>query len=138
MKRDKIDSIFSLLIRERSEWNCEYSGLYFPEPDRISLHCAHIIGRKYLQTRHHPDNAIALAAKHHAYFTDHPADFGAWITKYMGEGRLQLMREKAHSNVKWTKADKEDLYQHLKKEYAIMIQKRKDGVRGRIDFEAFN
>jgi hypothetical protein len=44
-----------------------------------------------------------------------------------------------HNQIKkYTKADLEELYQHLKKEFEMMDRKRRDGDESYIDFTAFD
>ena len=138
VKRSKYDDIFSKCIRERNNYTCEKCGIYTPEGKaRLACHCAHIHGRASNATRWDADNAVCLCAACHREFTHHPTDFYRWLKDYLGEGYLQILSEKAHSVKKWTKADKEAMYQHYKNEHKLMLQRRKEGVQGRITFLNF-
>ena len=134
VKRDKYDRIFSKLVRERVDWTCEHCGKYVPEGERQAFHCAHIHGRKSRATRWDANNALGLCASCHYHFTDHPDDFSRWCRKYLGDGYMDMLSEKAHSIRKWTKAEKEEMYQHYKNEYEEMMKQRRMGVTGRITF----
>ena len=134
IKRTKYDAVFSDLVRERVNYTCEHSGIYIPEGERQACHCAHIHGRKNQSTRYDPDNAVCLSAKSHYYFTDHPTEFTYWLEEYLGEGHLDLLREKARQIKKWYKGEKDEMYKHYKAELKEMRRKRADGDTGRIDF----
>ena len=62
-------------------------------------------------------------------------EFTRWAELHLGDGRLQLLREKAHGVCKLTKSDLEDIHKHLKSELARMRELRAQGVTGRIEFE---
>ncbi len=74
----KADRLFSLIVRARGA--CQACG------KTTNLQCAHIISRRYSQTRCVEDNAFCLCAGCHMRFTDHPVEFGdfvrAWGTPY--------------------------------------------------------
>lgn len=135
MKRDKIDDTFSKLVRERAEWTCECCGKEYPEGQRQGLHCSHFYSRRHKATRWSPMNAAAHCFSCHQKLGGNPVEFSAWIEKHIGSGALEILRERAHSICKLTKADKEDIYKHLKSEYKRMMALRADGVVGRIEFE---
>ena len=86
MKRDKRDAVFSLLIRERSNWTCERCGCYVPEGERQRLHCSHIVSRKYRRLRWEPLNAVSHCAMCHSHLTDRPHEFGRWVDEKLGRG----------------------------------------------------
>lgn len=73
----KADKYFSLIIRSRGA--CQCCG------DTAYLQCAHIISRRYSHTRCDPRNAFCLCAKCHHHFTDHPAEFGMFVTEQIGD-----------------------------------------------------
>ena len=50
-----------------------------------ALQCAHIISRKYAQTRTDLDNSFCLCASCHMYFTDNPVEFGQFTIDQIGE-----------------------------------------------------
>ena len=65
-----------------------------------TLQCAHIISRKYSQTRTDLDNAFCLCAACHAYFTDNPVEFGQFTIDQIGESNYDLLLEKRRSIAK--------------------------------------
>ena len=140
IKRDKVDAIFSKLIRERADWSCERCGKHFPSrggKEAMGLHCSHLYSRRHTRTRHDPDNAVAHCFTCHQWLGENPVDFANWIEDYIGVGRLEILSEKAHSECKMTKKDKEAQYQHLKAEYSRMMALREEGQQGRIEFTGF-
>ena len=134
IKRTKHDAVFSNLIRERAEWKCERCGTQY-QPPTMGLHCAHLFTRRGRSTRWAPDGAIAACYGCHQYIDSHPAEKEMLARRILGDGRYDLLTERAHKPVKLTKADLEDIYQHLKAEYSRMKEARGNGVVGRIEFE---
>lgn len=134
MKRDKLDAIFSELVRERANWTCEWCGKYFPEGSRGGLHCSHIYSRRHAATRTNPLGAVAHCYACHLRYGSNPIEGGKWATSYLGEGTVQILAELLRTPVKYTKADKEEAYQHYKKEKERIKKLRMQGVTGRIEF----
>ncbi len=114
IKRNKIDILFSKLVRQRDDWTCTACGKYYPEGRRQGLHCSHIFSRRHTATRWSFDNAVAHCFACHQRLGENPVDFTRWAEDRFGKGFIELLREKAHSVCKMTKAEKEELYQHLK------------------------
>ena len=133
VKRDKYDAVFSDLVRERVDHTCERCNIHIPEGMRMSSHCAHIHGRKSQATRYDPDNALCLCAKDHYYFTDHPTEFAAFLRDYLGEGHLEIIREKSHSIKKWYKGEKDEMRKHYQQELKRIRADREKGIVGRIE-----
>jgi len=132
VKRDKYDRIFSDCIRERADHTCEHCGQFIGKT--VSCHAAHIHGRSARSTRWCADNAICLCASCHFEFGTHPTEFTAWLRKYLGEGYLDMLNERTRAIKKWTKHEKEEMYQHYKAEHIEMLKQRAKGVTGRITF----
>lgn len=133
VKRTKFDSIFSDLVRLRTEYTCENCG-YCTGGKALDMHCAHIISRTYKLTRYHPDNAMTLCARCHDYYGKHPVQFGDFVREKQGDEMPDIIREIAHSKRKVIKLEWEDLYQDYRKQYKEMLKKRDAGETGRIDF----
>ena len=136
VKRDKIDDIFSKLIRERVNYTCEKSGRYYPEGlARKGCHCSHLWGRRHTATRWHPDNAFCHASSVHREFGENPVAFRDWALKMLGGERFQVVRELANDGtLKFTKSDKEELYRDLVRQHKTMLEKRADGDMSRLEF----
>ena len=137
--KGKLDKIFSKCVRERADWFCEYSGKYFPEGHRQGLHCSHFHGRRNLTLRWHPDNCFAHSYSAHSYLGDNPSEFVAWALEKLGEGRMEMLRERKRDiRIRYRTKDFNDMYRHYVTELEAMNQKRADGVEGRIEFMAYD
>ncbi len=116
VRRNKLDIIFSMLVRTRDKWTCQVCGKYFPEGARQSLHCSHFHGRRKQSVRYEKLNAAAHCFSCHKYLEENPIEFQEWIYNYLGPieyGRLNMF---ARRIVKRSKKDKEELYLDLKAE----------------------
>lgn len=93
------------------------------------------MGRRHVGLRWHPSNAISLCRGCHLFFTEHPFDFAEWCRDYLGEEVVSELRRESSRPVKWVKADRDDIYQHMKAELDTMVARRAEGELGRIDFK---
>ena len=123
VRRKKHDKVFSDLVRERANYKCESTG-EDKRNDPGTLDCAHIISRRRLITRWHPQNAIALSRGEHMFFTEHPFDWRDFCVEKFGEDYIAELRRIANQTVKWTPKMREEIYQHYRKEYARMLEAR--------------
>ncbi len=53
--------------------------------------------------------------------------FEKWVREYWGDDIVDCLEEKHKMICKLTKADKKDLYEHMKAEYARLMNLRKNG-----------
>jgi hypothetical protein len=136
MKRCKRDTVFSQLVRERSNWTCERCGCYVPEGERQRLHCSHIVSRKYRRLRWEPINAVAHCAMCHSHLTDRPHEFGRWVDETLGRSVSDRLSELSQPIGKYSKPQLEDIYQNLKASLKQIQMQRADGETGRLDFES--
>jgi hypothetical protein len=134
VKRDKYDAIFSDLVRERAGYTCEHCEKHIPEGYRMAAHCAHIHGRKNQSTRYDPDNAICLCAGCHYKFTDHPTEFTYWLHEYLGDGHMEILREKVNRIKKWGKGEKDEMRKQYQGELKRIKYLRENGEVGRLEF----
>lgn len=134
MKRDKRDAVFSELVRERVNWTCESCGKYYPEGQRMGLHCSHYVGRAHKATRWEPANAFAHCFGCHAKFEGNPGLFYRWYVERMGPYTEQAIVEKGRTITRWRTPDLEAIHRHLKAELKRMKDLRANGETGRIDF----
>ena len=136
MKRDKRDILYSKLIRFGSGATpiCEYCGKEYP--NGIGVECSHIYGRRNQTSRCllNPRNAVSLCHYHHRYFTENPLEFNRFLNALLGEEHLAGIRKVVHSNIKLTRADKEDLYQYLKGCEELLKTLRMNGYQGTVDY----
>lgn len=133
IKRTKYDDIFSKLVRERADFQCEYCGKDYRNRPQ-GLHCSHLQGRRSKSTRWHPDNAFAHCYACHQYLGANPAEYSLWAQNELGEDRLWEIVRKSKAPMKIKAPEMEQLYSHMKDQYQAMLQKRLMGHVGRIDF----
>lgn len=133
-KRDKRDAKFSLLVRERDCNICIKCG---KNGEEWQLHCSHIFSRRHVGLRWHPDNAKCLCFSCHKWWHESPVESGLWIRELFGDDFIDALEVKKNQITKYSKIVKEDIYQHLKSEYEIMMDKRLNGVEGRIEFKSY-
>ena len=130
----KTDLIFSKLVRERSDYFCEYCNLEFRH-DPGQLHCSHLHGRRHLVIRWFPWNAFSHCQKCHRYLETHPALFKVWAEKKLGRTSFELLNYVAHSAEKVVTQEKvESLHVHFLAEMRRLENERAQGAKGRIEF----
>lgn len=127
LKRDKLDAVISDLIRERSNWTCEHCQKEYSHDRRQGLHCSHLWSRRNISTRWHPDNLFAHCYGCHQRLGGNPVAFRDWAYSILGETRFSELTLRAHKPYKYTKAEREDIYQHYKTELARLQKLRKEG-----------
>ena len=132
IRRNKLDIVFSNLIRERANWYCEVCCTNFRYGGGM-LDCAHIMGRRSVATRWHPLNAVSMCRSDHLFFTEHPFDFADWCRGHFGGDVVSELQRVANTPVKWTKKDREEIYQHYKRELKRLEEKRANGYMLKID-----
>lgn len=98
MKRS--DKLFSKFIRDR-DGGCVAVGDAGVTCAGY-LQCAHIISRSYKSIRVDPDNAVALCAAHHTFWTHRPLEWEAWVESRF-PGRWARLRKRAltYERVDW-------------------------------------
>lgn len=138
-KRDRVDAVFSKLIRERANWKCEDCGADHSERKQ-SLHCSHFFSRRKRGIRFSPRNACAQCFTCHQRAGENPLLFAKWIESYLtqhyGEDAFQELFQKQNEVFKLTKPIKEDIYRNLKDSLSWMEQQRREGREGRIEFDS--
>jgi len=85
-----------------------------------NLQCAHIISRKYSQTRTSLNNAFCLCASCHARYTDHPVEFGKFVTDMMGEEKYNELRQLSNLTDKVDWEAEADRLKEIAKEEGII------------------
>ena len=109
IKRDGADIAFSKAVRYRDKV-CTHCGT-----DQ-TLQCAHIYGRRQKVVRWSMDNAVALCAGCHRYFTENPIPFHDWLLETLGEGHMELLREKTRGHMKTNEALRKEIGKHYRDE----------------------
>jgi hypothetical protein len=133
MKRDKLDVLFSKLVRERSGWRCECCGKQY-EPNSQGLHCSHLVGRRHRGTRWHPDAAAAHCYSCHQKLGANPIVFRNWIVRHLGEARALAIQARAQAVCKLSKPDLKEIEMQLACLLREMNVARTRGRQGRIEF----
>lgn len=90
----KATTLHSILVRARGA--CEKCG----ERDYSKLQCAHIISRRFANTRVDLANAFCLCAKDHMRFTEWPLEFAEFVVSKIGEDGYHALRVKAEATTK--------------------------------------
>ena len=136
MKISSADTAFAKCVKARTNWVCEKCEAQHEEGSQ-GLHCSHIFSRRHRTLRWCGDNAQSLCFSCHSWFGGNPADSGSWIIDLLGNGHIDLLREKRDSRMKVSKLDERDIALHYRLQLKIIDQKRLDGVTGRIEFESW-
>lgn len=139
IKITEADRQFSLCVREAANWTCEYRGTQFEEGSQ-GLHCSHYFGRRAYSVRFDPDNAWAHSFWSHQHLGANPDEFTRWVTEQLGQGRLDILREKWNdlSLGKMIKKFQKDVSAHYRAEHKRLKQLRLDGATGKIEIIGFN
>lgn len=138
IKLDKIDKVFSRLVRGRANWCCEKCGTHYPEGNRQGLHCSHLFGRARKSTRWSDLNAVAHCFGCHRYLTANPFEFTEWSKGYLGEEQFNKLTRLANTPTRLNEAIKREIYEDLKAQLKTMEDARAGGETGYLPFEGFN
>lgn len=147
IKTTPADKWFSLCVRCRTNWTCEYKAMHFPDPSgRKGLHCSHFYGRGNWSTRFDPMNAFAHSYGSHQLLGSNAKLFAGWALEKMGKMEFDSLvcrsldtkigREYRKAN-KLKEGRTTALAAHFKREYEKMEEMRKDGITGRIEFSSY-
>ena len=95
-KIDKADKMFSLYIRTRAKWKCEYCGKDYTS-NHQGLHTSHYFSRAKESTRFDPANCIALCTYHHHYLGhgDGRDEYKELMIKRLGKKGFQSLTVEA-------------------------------------------
>ena len=143
IKRDATDKWFSDCVRERANWTCEHSGLVDTEAQATGksriMECAHVWGRRSRNVRWYPMNAVCLSSASHRYFTERPMEFASWVNKQLGEGAVEILKERVNDlSIKYSKNEKKEIAKHYKAEFEKMREQRKNGKIERLEFIGYD
>ena len=114
IKREGCDDWFSKCVRKRANWRSEYSG------QEGVLHCCHIYGRRGKSVRWDGMNAVCLTAHEHRHFTENPLEFHRWLEKHLGQGHLDILREKKNTLMKTNKQLRREIAAHYRQQFNEM------------------
>ena len=141
------DYWFSLCVRERANWTCECCGRHYEpiisevtgNPANPGLHCSHYIGRANYSVRFDPMDADAHCYGCHAKFEGNPHIFREWKLKRIEQELYDILIEKSEDIMagKQARREKQEIAEHYKHEYSMMMQRRAQGFTGRIEFVGY-
>lgn len=114
-KHDKVMKLFSLYIRTKANWLCEYCGKDYSN-NHQGLHNSHYHGSRKEGTRYDEDNCSALCAYHHNHLGhgDGREEYKQFMIKKLGLKRYNLLTLRANS---YFKKDREMSYLIVKEMY---------------------
>jgi hypothetical protein len=145
LKTTPADKWFSLCVRERANWTCEYPGCRkHIEPPTRELQCAHYDTRDIWSTRLDPLNAFCLCDVHHMRIdrNGYRMEFENLYLSVFGIDNLEILREHWRDNAGLGKLYKQTegkgaVAEHYKKEFERMEEMRAQGFTGRIEFSGW-
>lgn len=113
---NKLDRLWSLLVKHRAGWRCEYCGTR----EKV-LNSHHIYSRSNFSTRWDVENGVCLCVGHHTFsstFSAHktPTEFTEWLYKEKGEAFMNQLRVNAHAIAKLKPFEKQELAEQLQAE----------------------
>lgn len=117
IKRDKLDDVFSRLIRARDRWTCQRCGAVHAS-NSGGLHCSHYWSRRNQGTRFDEMNCVALCYGCHMYLTGNPQSHHEFIRGRLTPRQLELLEYRARADCKRNKAERELLYKELRRRLA--------------------
>jgi hypothetical protein len=133
------DKWFSLCVRERAGWKCEYCETQYPIGAQ-GLHCSHYFGRGNWAVRLEPLDASAHCFGCHQKLSANPHLHYEWMKKRLGD-KYELLVELSNDIVKG-KAYKitrgiGEVAAHYKREHEKMLELRAKGITKRLEFVAW-
>ena len=120
IKRDAADKWFSDVVRKKAGHVCEGCGKV-----EGRMECAHIYGRSAKSVRWSLDNAVCLCHYCHMRFTANPLEFTKWLEETLGEGHMEMLREKWQVLMKTNKELRKEIAKHYREEFKKMDQDEK-------------
>jgi len=133
LKIDKFDKVFSQLVRERTNWQCDYCGRHFHH-EKAKLHCSHFKSRRHKATRYHPYNAFSHCVGCHRKLEGDPYEFVNHAEITYGEMTIDRVAHLACVPVRLKPWQMDELYQHMKGELKRLQEAREGGDCDRIEF----
>lgn len=115
IKRDAADKWFSDVVRKKAGHVCESCNKV-----EGRMECAHIYGRAAKSVRWSMDNAVCLCHYCHMRFTANPLEFTKWLEETLGEGHMEMLREKWQVLMKTNKQLRKEIAKHYREEYKKM------------------
>lgn len=136
LKINQADSAFSKCVRAANDYTCYRCGTVYSKSSP-GLHCSHNFSRRHRTIRWCKENALPLCYGCHQWFGGNPADSGQWLVEQLGEGSIDILREKMNSKIKVPKSEEKEIAAHYRAQLKLIEQKRADGETGYIDFDSW-
>tara|TARA_R100001244_G_scaffold6778_1_gene8826 strand:+ start:195 stop:629 length:435 start_codon:yes stop_codon:yes gene_type:complete len=131
-RQANLDKAFSMLVRERDDYNCQICGMNFRH-DPGFLDCSHHVGRARGNTRWYPDNASSKCRTCHGKMDLNPLEHSDWVRKRLGTDRYEKLKHMAGQLLKLTDSDRRDLLASLRKDYQMLLSRRSTGEVGELE-----
>ncbi len=141
IKRTPADKYFSDCIREAADWTCHRCGSHFPDPSRrMGLHCSHFHGRGKWGTRFVVNNCEALCYGCHQYLGANPTLHAEHVEKHIGEGAMDILREKANDTSigRANRKDAKEIAAFYRAEFKRLRDCRINGAVGQLKVMSWN
>ena len=138
IKRTPADDAFSKCVRAAADYTCECCGRQYEESS-MGLHCSHYFGRRAYSVRFDPGNAFSHCFACHQTLGSNPDDFRKWALGAIGEGRIQLLRERREDTnlAKSIRKNLKDVAKHYREELKRIKSLRAEGVTGKIEIVGY-
>ena len=136
IKRTPADKAFSDCVREAHDYTCQSCGKNNRHNPQ-ACHLSHFYGRRGRSTRWYKDNGFCLCAGCHNYLGEHPLEHSIFVREILGEGCLDILIERAFTPMKVTKDEEKEIAKHYREQLKKILEARKNGVVGFIDFEGY-
>ena len=117
---NKADVAWSLYVREKAGWKCEYYKRDF-SMNHQGLSCSHFFGRRAQATRFCPDNTFAICTGCHIKFHDSPNAHRDWVYKKLGPERFAALVVRNNS---YKKRDDKMAYIVAKRAYLDLCKEK--------------
>jgi hypothetical protein len=138
VKRDALDDVFSQCVREAADWTCASCGLEFPDRKGRNAQCSHFYKRKYNSTRWFPDNCVMLCGSCHANYETQPREHTEFFMRTLGPVRMDMLRERWRRIFSYRPKDKAEMRAHYRAELERMLEMRRQGIIGPLEFAAYD
>lgn len=119
IRRDKLDLVFSKLIRARDRWTCQRCGSVHASHSG-GLHCSHYHSRRHQGTRFDELNCVALCYGCHMYLTGNPQAHHEFMRLRLTARQLDLLEHRARAVCKRNQAERELLYRELRRRLGVL------------------
>ena len=98
IKLRRADTLFSLYLRKRRGYRCEFDNAFFREGRGLTV--SHFWSRGKESVRFDEENCDILCVRDHAFFESHKTEYTAWKKERMGEKAFNLLMVRAHTTGK--------------------------------------